>query len=229
VTLPSRPATDPATSGGGLQINVTSMNATSVHLRETGSSAAATYTLGITGSTPVDGLLVTTYSGRGPASSTPTTAPSSLTAPAIAKLNGGRLPLGLTAGSQTSYAVTYESRTSVSASVEPTTHRVVAAAVTTKLLATVTSNVGAIPLSTPAAVTRHSLPAATTAAAVAAARHDRSAMNERSDRRTIEVSLAAAAVILLLGAGGSAFGARRQRTTVATPSNSLVGHQVSLT
>jgi hypothetical protein len=135
----------------------------------------------------------------------------------------------LTAGSQTRYPVTYLSRTSVSASVEPTTHRVVAAVVTTKLIATVTSNVGAIPLSKPAAVITHSVPTATTAAAVAAARHDRSEMGERSDRRTIAVSLAAAAVILLLGAAGGALGARRQRTPVDTPTNALVGHQVRLT
>lgn len=223
VTAPARPEVRPATSGGGLTAQVARAN-TSVVLS---GNVVGEYRVHPTGSMMRDGVTLATYDGS---REQPVTAGrSALAAGAIAKLNGGRLPLGLVAGSQRTFPVSYSSTTKVTIELEPTTSRIVSAAVTKEVVASVQSANGDIPLADPVRRTHQALPATTTAVALVAARHALAAKDQRSDHTTIAIALGVLAAALLAAAGGGTISGRRRRTPVDTPANPLVGHQVSLT
>jgi hypothetical protein len=152
-----------------------------------------------------------------------------LTATAIAQRNGGRLPVGLNGGPGATYRVTFSTTTAVNATLDPTTYRVISASWSSHANPTVHVSFGAVPLTVTTNRTKVGLPATATAAALAAARHDRSAANRRSNEKTIAVMLGSVTLLALLGAGGSVISGRRRPDVVDSATQPLIGHQVSLT
>ncbi|HWA66642.1 MAG TPA: iron uptake transporter permease EfeU [Mycobacteriales bacterium] len=157
-----------------------------------------------------------------------------MTAAALARLNGGRLPLGVTASGR-KVAVTFRSSRSQSVDVTPgSTNRVVDASWERQVIGYVHTSFADVQLSKAVSSSRQSLPAAAVTAAFAAARHDASTLDRRDDDFTGAAWLTAlAGVMVAVGVACGLAGRRRPTTIAPTPvdggTGSLVQHQVSLT
>jgi high-affinity iron transporter len=125
------------------------------------------------------------------------------------------VPQGVTAADD-SVRVQYADTDELTVWVEPGTGRVVDLRWTETVQATlVGTQVGSVPLSSPAASAARAFPAATVTAAAAAARHDLADSSDRSNLLT-DIWLAAAVAVVALAAGGlTAAAARRQREAEA--------------
>jgi high-affinity iron transporter len=179
------------------------------------------------------GLLLERYSGTTTRPAPAGVGASQLTDRAVARLNGGRLPLGIGASSAM-VPVTYSVVTTVAVDVELATKRVISTSSTIRVMAAAHAAVGVIPLTRPVSTTTRPPLAATVAAAVAAAHHDLSVLDRREDFRGAAEVLAALAGALLLIAGGAVVAGRRPTPRPPTPSldaatSSLIERQVSLT
>jgi high-affinity iron transporter len=229
VATPGLPASRPVTTAGQRSLQVVSADRAHVVVRmPTADAAAAAVTTHRAGTTTMGGLellrttATTTHSDTSGRS-------ARLTDQAVARLNGGRLPLGVTAG-RGAVPVTYADTDTVTLAVEPTTERVVSARWTRQVVATVHAAVGAIPLGRPVQSVTSTLPAATTTAAVTAARADLTLRRHHRSREGWAAGLAATAALgLLVASAAVVVGRRRSRAQVDTAPESLVGHEVSLT
>lgn len=190
------------------------------------------------GTAVVDGMTVDRYTHTKTTDAAQGQFPSTLSAAAVAGLNGGRLPLGITA-SGAKVAMTYEVDATTEVEVAPETNRVISTTTSERVTATAHSALGAFPLPGAVPLPQSGAYASSTnptqiLAALAAARHDRSTLGRRDDLRDAARWLAAGAVVLLIGAAGAAVAGRRTSTRPpATPVDSaarpLIDTQVSLT
>ena len=230
VALPGRPAQDPVTSAGPLTAGLTGPHASTATVRTAPVSPAATgggasgqpsalLALHRTGGAERSGVAVDVYTGTRPGTAA-AGRPTVLTFEQAAALNGGRLPLGVVPQGVTaaddSVRVQYADTDELTVWVEPGTGRVVDLRWTETVQATlVGTQVGSVPLSSPAASAARAFPAATVTAAAAAARHDLADSSDRSNLLT-DIWLAAAVAVVALAAGGlTAAAARRQREAEA--------------
>jgi high-affinity iron transporter len=232
---PAKPATHPTTADGQLSLQVVSMGTRSAVMRvpSTLTGMGVDVHLARVGTETVGGLAVDRYSGV-TAAAQPRNEPRAMSDDAIARLSGGRLPLGLTASTHR-IPVSYRASTTVTATVEPRTERIVEVSSASSVTVLAHAAFGTIPLSTAIDVSPTSrLPVSVVAVAVAAARRDLSVLDRRQDDRGGAVWLAAAAAVLLVVAvalmAASYRGSRRRVPTPVDGSTSgLVQHQVSLT
>jgi high-affinity iron transporter len=227
--MPSGPRSRPVTAAGAVSAQVLSHQADHAVVRLTGlgvSPAAIRMTLA--GSVSRDGLSVDRFAATSSEPAAASSGPPTLTASAIARLNGGRLPLGLAAGAAARVAVSYVAATAVQVLVEPTTFRVVNATATATVSAQAHAAVGTIPLDKPVSVHRTALPPAAVAASLAAANRDQQRIDQRSDRRTIAVVLATVAALALLSLGGYSVASRHRSSTSRVPATNLRGQQVGI-
>jgi high-affinity iron transporter len=184
------------------------------------------------GVSTVDGFSVEQYQKT---TSTPTTGsyPTRLSDARVAALNGGRLPLGVTAGGG-GVAATYSTRLTTDVDIDAASGQTLDTTTTRQVEVTVHAGVGAIPLATPIehSVTKQS--PAMTAAADAKARQFAATVDRRQDRISVAEWMVAATVGLLLAAAVAGVSARRGRrrspaTSIDTPAKSVLDTQVSLT
>ena len=211
LAAPSRPARNPVTSAGALTAQLTSLTPQTATVRTVAQTpaspgaapaAAELIALQAGGTARLDGVLVDTYRTTRTSTGADGRA-STLTYAQLAKLNGGRLPLGVAPRTATgaasttgTVAVRYTSSTVLTISVEPRTGRVLQVKwVQTVLASAVNTPVGTVPLSTPVATASSTLPAQIGAAALAAARSDLADLDRRSD--LISVAWAAGVVAFL--------------------------------
>jgi high-affinity iron transporter len=185
------------------------------------------------GTAVVDGMQVDRYRRTTTTPAAPGRFAPALTDVEVARLNGGRLPLGLSASS-TKVPVSYSSQAITTVDVAPGTHRVIARRSSERITATAHLPVGAVPLPRPVSSTTHGWPGDRVSAAVAAARDDIAALDRRSDLRQGAASLAVVAGLFLVAGAAAGLASRRSRTVAAaTPvdgaANPLIEREVSLT
>ena len=233
LVAPGAPPTRPTTSAGATTVRVVSGTGSHlvVNVTNAGSGlASGSLPAHRTARVTTDGLTVDRY-GAAAGSGSTASLPATLSDDAIARLNGGRLPLGLAGGGQRPRAGQLLRLGDAGAlEVEPQTQRVVGAAWKRSVLATVHTPVGPIPLSTPVLTRSAALPATTVTAAIAAAHSDLSQLHHRKNLRDAALGLAVLAALLLLTSLIFGLHARRRPAPVVdTPSATLIGHQVSLT
>jgi high-affinity iron transporter len=234
-TAPAKPPMRPITADGqsSLQLLTPSSRLATVRMPSSGPEGVSSDLAMVrTGTTTVDGLTVDRYA-MGSASPVAGRHPTALSDDAIARLAGGRLPLGLTASNKP-IPVSYVEAASVSVDVVPQTGRIVAATWRHALSVKAHAAFGFIALPKALSVTRMALPTAAAAAAMTAARLDVSALDRRDSRRDAAGWLAALAGVLVALAGGAGYAARgrtgrREPTPVDGSTSGLVQHQVSLT
>jgi high-affinity iron transporter len=229
VLMPAVPAVRPTTVAGSTTAHVVSAGGDQAVVRLSEAGSPSTVTVRRSGSATSDGLDLDRYTAtRHPAAAG--SRPSTLSVAAVARLNGGRLPLGLTDGGQARVPVTYAETSTVNVELEPHTLRVVSATWTREVRATARAAVGQFPLATPVVVHRTSLPATAAAAALTAARADVSRLDRRDDRRNVAAVTGAVAAVLLVGSAGLAAAVRRRPTPARdTSGTTRIGHQVRLT
>ena len=217
---PGRPAERPVTRAGAVSAQVVAAGGGTVELRTNRQQPAAgkvaatadTFRLANAGSIRHAGVLTERYEARVPAGADGRAA--TLAAADLARLNGGRLPIGV--GSADRYPVTYADRLVLTAWIDPRTGRVVDLAWSER----VTAAVRGYALARPVAAGRSGLGATAVTAAARAARSD----GDRLDERRVVLAGAAAAGVLagvaLLAAAGLLLAARRRPavTPVAKPS-----------
>ncbi len=206
VFTPSRPAERPVTAGAAVSARVVSVAAGGAVVR-TEQQAPVTGTVGAArdirlaslGSAARRGLPTEVYratiTGGGPVGRPPT-----LAAADVARLNGGRLPIG--AGATGPFTATYRDTRALTVWIDPRTGRVVDLAWSERIDATARSASGAYPLPVPVARATTSLPAVTVERAVAAAR----SAHDTLDRRALLQALAAWCAGLAVAAGLAAVG-----------------------
>jgi high-affinity iron transporter len=232
VLAPSAPAMRPATTAGATSIQVVSGSGPTVvvNVSDTGGrTATGKVTARRTSTATAGGLTVDRYAASAVAPGT-SSLPRTMSDDAIARLNGGRLPIGLAAAANAQVPVSYTDSTSAAFQIEPTTQRIVGATWKRSVIATVHTPVGPIALGTPAVAQSAALPASTVTSAITAARSDLHQLNRHDDLRDTAFGLAALAVLLLTCS--LVFGLRSRRVpapALDTASTSLIGHQVSLT
>ncbi|HEX3897559.1 MAG TPA: iron uptake transporter permease EfeU [Mycobacteriales bacterium] len=237
LACPAKPAGHPITSVGKSSFRVVSQGTGAITIRmptESLGAPVANIVLTRLQGAPIvrDGLSVDRYVL--PSVLMPPLPSRMLSASAVAQLNGGRLPLGLMA-SRDKIGVEYRGERSVSVDIAAgPSARVVAATWMRQTTATAQASFGEVQLSRPVSSSSASLPATAVTAAVAAARHDQSAVDRRRSFRETAVWLAAMAVALLAGAGCSAAVGRRGLTHPLAfgldgDKDSLLERQVSLT
>lgn len=184
------------------------------------------------GTAVVDGMHVDRYRRTATTPVAPGRFASALSDVAVARLNGGRLPLGLSASS-TKVPVSYLAQTVTTVDVAPDTNRVIARRSSERVLATAHLSVGVVPLPQPVSSTTKGSPGAQVSAAVAAARDDSAALDRRADLRQGAASLAVVAGLFLIAGAVAGLASRRRTTAAATPvdgaTRPLIEKEVSLT
>jgi high-affinity iron transporter len=248
VAAPTAPPTAPTSTFGSAVARVLSTDGSTAVVRVQGlaSPAVSTVSLHRTGAQTEGGLTVMRYTARSihptPATHpTPTTQPTPATHPTthlpstlsdrrVAQLNGGRLPLGIGAGTQRIRA-TYSSATTTTALIEPNTLRVIAVGSETATTATVHSAVGAIPLDHAIGTASSVTARAATARELQNAHVDLRQLDRRSDRHDLAAVAGALGIALLIVALSAAAVALRRTTTPPLDSapSDLVRNKVSLT
>ena len=146
------------------------------------------------GTAVVGGALTTSYA----ATSTGPGRTRSLPVTAIARLDGGRLPIGVTGSGR--MPVTFRTATTTTVDVAPHGGRIVGVRTRTVRTATVRAPIGAVPLDRPVSTTTSTWPAGTEAAAAAAARDDAATAADRASALTVAWITGIAAVLLLIAA-----------------------------
>jgi len=184
--------------------------------------AATDYTLTRTGSDTRAGLAAdvyrTTTTGSAAAG-----LPSSLGVDRIAELNGGRLPIGLSAGSDATLPATYRDSSVLTVWVEPRTGRVLDLHWAERVTAGVTGATGArFALAGVAAQGQSALPSAAVEAAAAAARPQLRDLDRHEAIMAGAWSCGVAALALGLGALAVAFASRRERRDARRPAGAPV-------
>ena len=196
-----------ATSGGGSAVvRVVSRDGARLVLATSGRLPIRTWTLRASGSSSVDGRAVRVYSVAGQPAADPSGLPSRASIVQLAALAGGRLPLGVSAGSEAATVpVRYATNVGLTACVDAATDRVLGLSSTRTTAAVATLSAGPTPIGTVRAETVSATPAAVRAAG-AAARAQASNARSRDGRH----DLAVMAWILAAGAAvTAAFAARR--------------------
>ena len=219
---PDRPAQRPTTRDAGRQAQVVgetpgAITVRTQHQQPAGSSAAGALTdirLAEAGSSRHAGVVTEVYRARVPA--TVAGRPALVSAAELARLNGGRLPIGV--GTAAQYPIAYADRLVLTAWVDAHTNRVVDLSWSERVTATVRGSA----LGRPVAQARAGLGAPAVRAAAAAARDDA----DRLERRALVRGLAGTAGVLaglaLLAAVGLVLAARRRPavTPLASPARS---------
>jgi high-affinity iron transporter len=231
IITPGRPAPHPVTDAGPSSIRVVSSTGQRmvVSLPASGPASAASTTVAMRriGVTDTGGLEIGTYTlvSTGAATGRPAT----LDDATIARLNGGRLPLGIAAGGAL-VPVTYADTRTITARIEVRTLRVVDASWTERVTGTLRAHVGSIPLAKPVRLHTVALSRSTATAAAAAARADVQRLDARTRRHQLAIGLAVLALALLVLAGLSVVAAsRRADRRIDSSARGLIGHEVSLT
>jgi high-affinity iron transporter len=222
VLAPGRPPDRPRTSGAGISALIVSRSGASATVR-TGSWPPASGTTGSvddvrltsSGLTQHRGAAAEVFRAVMPAGVDAARRPAALDRAAVARLNSGRLPIGLVQGTG-SVPVTYTDARSLTVWLDPRTDRILDLVWTERVSAAVALGSGHYRL--PAAVAERStrLPASTVAAARVAARSDHAQLDRRSLVRGLAACLAALAGGALFAAlGSTAAAARRSRSVVS--------------
>ncbi len=145
---------------------------------------------------------------------------------AVARRNGGRLPIGIAGDGATTLAATYSDLASLTVWLDSRTDRVLDLVWSERVMMTVRSATGtAVTLDAPVASAHASWPAETVRAAAAAAREDHAALDERSLVRTAAAWCVAIWALALVCAVGFAVAARRRErpaSLAAEPHSALV-------
>lgn len=208
---PDRPASRPVTAG----YQVVSMSAGTAVVRTDG----RTLTMRHTGSQDRGGLATDVYTAR-QLGTRAASLPLRLSYERVAQLNGGRLPIGLTATGRDAATMRYTDTVTATAWVEPRTARIVDVRSREQVTASVLDPTrGTLALSRPIDSSDSTLAATTVRAARSAASDDVATL----DRRTLLIGLAWTAgvlAILVLLAGAALAGTPRRRSDAAirTPS-----------
>src|SRR4051794_5807388 len=213
---PAPPATGRATGDGRVAAQVVRTSAAGAVVRTeaqrpvAGAVGAPTrFRLARAGSARHAGVVVDAYRASIPA--TATGRPAALPAAELARLNGGRLPIGI--GPSTRYPVTYRDALTLTAWVDPRTGSVVDLAWAER----VTALSGADPLPVPVAEARSAFPAPTVAQAVAGVRTATDRLDRRELLRGLAVAAGFLAGALLIAAVGFARAARRRPEVIEVP------------
>jgi len=233
VLAPATPSAHPVTRSGDIQAGVVVRGATSATIRTavvdpvTNQVGAVTdLTAQRTSTAEHDGLKVDVYTATiGP---TPVSGrPASISYAEVARLNGGRLPLGVRAADVTAGStvpVTYTERNQGTFWIEPRTGRVTDLQWRATVTTIATLSIGATELGgeAPSVVT---LPRPAAVAAVAAVNSDLDQVHRRGLMMGTALALAAIAVFLLALIGAGWLGAQRRRehvTRISEPESQLV-------
>jgi high-affinity iron transporter len=228
LTAQSAPGSQPLTSSASISARVVSDDGDHVVVSLTGlEGSAGAQRLTRSALVAEDGLSLQRFTASFPGAAT-RVGPRTLSPSAIARLNGGRLPLGLAAGASARIPVSYLATRDLTVLVESRTLRVISASTTDTVTTQAHSPVGVIPLDKQVSVRRTALPAATVAASLNAARDDLQRIDQRSDRRTIAVALGMVAAIALLSLGGYAASSRHRSSATDVPTSNLRGQRVGI-
>jgi len=230
---PGRPATPAATTAGPVSARVSDRHGDTATVRTQAQSPAVQavgpaedFVLTRTGTDTRAGLAADVYAATSTGSAS-ASLPASLGVDRIAALNGGRLPIGLSAASDSTLAATYHDSAVLSVWVEPRTGRVLDLSWTERVTASVTGPGGArFALAGIAAQGHSALPAGVIAAAAAAARPELHDLDRRQAFVAGAWSCGLVAVACGLGALAVAAASQRERRQsrrpVGAPAQSLV-------
>jgi high-affinity iron transporter len=230
--LPARPAANPGGTFAGSTAQLVSRNGSRAVVRTALISPLAAQPVGAqqdlslrrdgNGSLGGVAALVYTATVRGAGAQG---RPARMSYQQLAKLNGGRLPIGLnTVGSGDFAAMSYIDTDTLRVWVEPRTGRVLDLRWSEQVTASVSAHIGTIPLGAPVATATSARDRAAVSAATAAARHDLAALDRRSALIATLWGVLVAGVLALLGAGALALREHRDRATapVTDPTSELV-------
>ncbi len=214
VIAPARPSERPRTEGAGITARIVSRSGPSATVRtaawpaEAGAASVDDYRLTSGGLTQHRGAAAEVFRASVPGGRGADGRPAALDRATIARLNGGRLPIGLAQGAG-SVPVTYTDSRSLTVWLDTRTDRIVDLDWTQRVSAAVAIGSGRYRL--PAAVAERSvhLPASTGAAAVTAAQSAHAQLDRRSLLRSLATWLAVLAGVVLLTAARFALAARR--------------------
>ncbi|HWB67739.1 MAG TPA: iron uptake transporter permease EfeU [Mycobacteriales bacterium] len=231
IAAPAGPAARPTTSAAGGSARVVSSDAAQARVRLDGVGGFdGVVVLKRVALVNVNGLKADRYASTTTAAD-PSQPTRRLSGAAIARLNGGRLPIGVMLTHGTA-AVSYSTTTHVVADLEPHADRIVGLRWSRQAGATVEAAVGPVPLGRPKGAVSGALPASVVAAAVAAGRHDVAAAHRRDDFQGAAWTLGVAAIGLLVAAATCLIATRRtarRRTSLDHPAPEMVGTKVRLT
>jgi high-affinity iron transporter len=214
---PSVPGDRPVTNAGRSSVRLLPQAAAGLMIRTQPTGSAGTdLAIHRVGATSLGGVGVDRYTGTAERPATDAGWPATMSRVAVARLNGGRLPLGLSPSSRGRIPVTYTEAVTVNAAVEPRTQRLVDLTWTRRVDVTLNGAAGTIPLDHPIRRSVQSLPAASVSAALVAARSDLGRLDTRADLRGAGAGLAGLAGCLLLVGAGCGVLARRGRRAVST-------------
>lgn len=204
LSAPNRPAHRPVTSAAGTSAQLVDADPSGVAVRTRMRSPAAQQAgpqreiaLRHSGSAQRAGIATDVYTARMRGSAA-TGLPARLSVERIAALNGGRLPLGLHAGADSSAPAVYTDSISLRVWVEPRTERIVDLRWSERVDARVRApRIGLLALSEPVAAGSVALPQSAVQAAASAAASDLADLDERADLRAAAWGTAVAALVLL--------------------------------
>jgi high-affinity iron transporter len=231
VSAPSQPGTRPETDAGSVTARLTGPPAESVTVR-TQSQHPASHRIGAEADVTVRRTGVRQYAGvagdvyRATLPEQVTGRAPRLNVTQLARVNGGRLPLGVHPGADGKVAVRYPGSRVLEVMVEPRTGRVVDLHWTETVRAeAVHTTVGTVPLADPVASGTAALPATARAQAASAAAQDVQRLDRRAGMLAGAWACLACALVALLGAAGVVVGGRRLARTeqVADPVATPVG------
>jgi high-affinity iron transporter len=219
IVAPARPASGPTTAAGGVSARVVDRSAEGVTLRTEAQApvagtigAPATFRLAPLGGADRAGLATETFQATLPSSAV-IGRPAKVPAGELARLNGGRLPIGL--GATSAYPVAYRSARTLTVWVEPRTDRVIDLAWSERITASLRTSAGAQALPVPVAQARSALPAPAVAGAAARARAAHATLDDRSLLQALAWGAGVGAALSLLAAAGLALAGRRRRPAEA--------------
>ncbi len=165
LTAPGASTTDPVTAAAGTSAQVVSRSTESAVVRTNVTGTSQQLTLARTGDEEHGGVSTSVYSATSTGQAKPTT---TMSLDEVATLNGGRVPLGVRAGSG-DVSVSYPSSTTVTAWIDAATGRVVDLHSTQKVTTTAAFAIGASAIGTPSTTTS-ALPSAAVSSAARAVR-----------------------------------------------------------
>jgi high-affinity iron transporter len=229
LVAPGRPASRPVTSAGGMSAQVVSRSAEQAVVRTRAQQpidhkqgTERDITLIAVGSQRHAGVTTEAYRASLTGSAA-TGRPESLDTATVARLNGGRLPIGIlpTAGR---IPATYADALTVTAWLDTRTDRVIDLSWTERLTATAHTGGRSYPLTGALAQGTAALPQPAARAAASAAVDAHSQLDRRTLMRSIAAWFTVLGVLSLLAAGAFALAGRRRTETaaVATPREALV-------
>jgi high-affinity iron transporter len=228
VLSPAAPTKNPVTSGAGWQAGLVSVNATDAQIRATvvrpvtdSASTVEVLTAKRAGQQPRGGYQADVYTATAP-SAPVTNRPATLTYAEVAKLNGGRLPLGVNSAdvaANKSVAVTYTDTDAATFWVEPGTGRVLDLQWHETVTTVAALPVGATELSQVDEATA-TLPAELATSAASAVRHDHDATDRHHAFLTAALALGGLAVLMLLTIGAGVYATQRRKIAVTRISKS---------